>query len=366
MIPLLALLMACGGFSDKDRAAKEKQLNEYKNELTTLKKKIAKLEKELSEGVGEGVVRVVYEPVKASSYSHYVDVSGKVNADKNILVSPEVGGNIVSIAVKEGDKVKIGQVLGRLNTQMLERAIKELQISYDLAKTTYERQKNLWDQNIGSEMDYLQARSQKESLQQKLEGLNAQLEMAVITSPINGVVDEVIQRVGEIAGPQMPFARIVNIDNVYITADVSEIYLQKIHSGELVNIEFPVIGKSIQKEIFRTSSVIDAGTRTFRIRVNLENPSQEIKPNMLAMMKLETFAADDVIVVPSILVKKDFTGEFLFTAEKDGDTWKAKKKYIETGLKDNNSTLVTSGLSAGDNLIVKGFSQVVDGSVISL
>ncbi len=360
-IILLAIIVSC---STNDKKSKEDKLKEYKKELSILKKEISKLEKEIVNESDQGAVKVTLKPIGVTSFKHYVDVTGNVSADKNILVSPEVGGNIISINVSEGDQVKKGQVLGRLNAEMVERSIREVRINHDLAVTTYNRRKNLWDQNIGSEMEYLQAKSNKEALEQKLEALKAQLDMAVIKSPINGVVDEIILREGEMASPQMPFARIVNIDNVYITADVSEMYLPKIHKGDEVEIEFPVLNRSIKKRVFRISSVIDPSSRTFRVRVNHKNSDNLIKPNMMAILKLLTYSDDSAIVVPSILVKKDFTGEFIIVAEKDGDKWVARKRYLKTGIKNNNKTVVVDGLAENDNIIVKGYAQVVDGSEI--
>jgi len=361
-IILISLLAACSATSDKK--AKEQELAEYKQQLTLLKKKISKLEKELAVESGANIIKVYAAPVHYAEFRHYVDVSGNVNADKNIIVSPETGGNIVTIDVKEGDKVRKGQILGRLNTEMIERTIKEVRINYDLAVTTYNRRKKLWDQKIGSEMEFLQAKSQKESLEQKLESLRAQLDMAFITSPIDGIVDEINQKIGEIAGPQMPFARVVNLDKLYITADVSEMYLPRIHKGEKVEINFPVIDLTIHKKIFRVSNVIDPSSRTFRVRVNLNNENNMIKPNMMAVLKLLIYSNDNAIVVPSILIKKDFTGDFLFIAEKEGDKWYARKRYLVTGIKNNNETVVLEGLKDGDRLITKGYAQVVDGSEI--
>ena len=366
MIPLITLMVACSAKTEDARKEKEEELKQYKKELSELKKKVAKLEDELQVGATEEIIPVVVTPIEKQLFEHFVDVSGKVEADKNIIVSPEAAGKIVTIIAKEGDRVKKGQVLARLNTEAIDRSIAELKINLELATTTFKRQSNLWEQNIGSEMEYLKAKSDKESMQQKLEGLQAQLEMAVVKAPINGVVDEIIQKQGEMASPSAPFARLVNIDKVYITADVSESYLQKVHAGEAVAIDFPVISKSVNGRIFRTSSVIDPGTRTFRIRVNLDNGNNEIKPNMLAVLKINTFSAADAIVVPSILVKKDFTGEFIFKAVQKDNKWVAQKQYITSGIKDNNQTLVVEGLAAGDKLITKGYAQVVDGSVINL
>ncbi len=360
---LIAILFSC---SANDKKAKEEQLNEYKQELSKLKKKITKLEKELADESGSNIVRVITTPVAITPFRHYVDVAGNVEADKNIMLSPETGGNLISINVKEGDKVKKGQILGKLNTEMIDRTIKEVQINYNLAVTTYNRRKRLWDQNIGSEMEFLQAKSNKEALEQKLESLKAQLDMALIKSPIDGVVDDIFLKTGEIAGPQIPFARIVNIDKLYLVADVSETYLTKIHQGDSVEIDFPVINKKEVRKVYRVSSVIDPSSRTFRVRVNLDNSDKLIKPNMMAILKLLIYSSDSSIVVPSILVKKDFTGEFIFIAEKQNDKWYARKRYLKTGITNNNKTVVVEGLKEGDLLITKGYSQVVDGSEIEI
>ncbi len=367
IFPLIALMVACSAKpGDDDRQVKEEQLNEYKKELSELKKTIAKLEKDLADGKKEGAIKVVATAVEPNLYEHFVDVTGKVEADQNIIISPEAAGKIVSIEVKEGDRVRKGTVLARLNTEMTERSLAQIEINLKLATTTFERQADLWKQNIGSEMEYLQAKSNKDALEQQKEALQAQLDLAIVRAPIDGVVDEVIQKQGEMAGPQLPFARLVNIEQVYITADVSEIYLQEVKAGDKVSVEFPVIGKNIEAKIYRASSVIDPGSRTFRVRIDLNNSSNEIKPNMLAILKLRTFAAENAIIVPSILVKKDFSGEFVFVAEQVDGELRAKKRYIETGIKDNNNTLVVKGIEPGDKIITKGYAQVVDGSAISI
>ncbi|MCU4158083.1 efflux RND transporter periplasmic adaptor subunit [Carboxylicivirga sp. A043] len=365
-LAIIALASSCSSKSNDDAANKQVQLNEYKSELSELKKKIAKLEKELSVGRKEGVVNVEATAIKTGLYEHFVDVTGQVETDKNIIISPEAAGKIVSIHVKEGDKVRKGDVLARLNTEMTQRSLRQVEINLQLATTTFERQADLWEQNIGSEMEYLQAKSSKDALEQQKEALEAQLDLAVVRAPIDGIVDDVIQKQGEMAGPQLPFARLVNIDHVYITADVSEIYLQKIKAGDKVSVEFPVIEKNIDATIYRSSSVIDPNSRTFRVRIDLVNKANDIKPNMLAVLKLRTFAEENAIVVPSILVKKDFSGEFIFVAEEEEGQLRAKKRYIQTGIKDNNSTLVTEGVKPGDKVITKGYAQVVDGSAISI
>lgn len=362
IIPFIVLMLAC----TSEKEDKKQQLKTYKSELSELKKKIAKLEDDLKEDNNEGRITVALNSVTPALFEHFVDVSGTVEADKNIIVSPEAQGKIISISVKEGQRVNKGDVLGRLNTEALNRSIEELKISLKLATTTFERQDNLWKQNIGSEIEYLQAKTNEESLEQRLASLQAQVNMAVIKAPINGIVDEIIQKQGEMGSPMTPFARIVNIKQVYIVANVSETFLGKITAKDEVRIEFPIIDKKVIGKIDRISSVIDPGSRTFRLRINLNNSDNKIKPNMLATLKLKTYSAENSIVVPSILVKKDFTGEFIFKAVKEGEQWIAKKQSVQSGIKDNNRTLIAEGLIKDDQIITKGFAQVVDGSVLSV
>lgn len=375
IVPFLAvvgLIMAslvqsgCSAKITDETREKQERLAELKKEVLQLNQEIAELEASLKDEINGSMVAVTLQEIVGQDYQYFVDVMGQVQSDQNLLVSPESSGNIVSILVKEGDKVAKGQVLARLNTDALDRSIQEMEVSLDLARTLYERQEMLWKQNIGSEVQYLQAKSNKESLEKRLEGLKAQKEMAVITSPVNGVVDELIQKRGEIAGPSMPFARVVNLDQVYITADVSEVYLNKVKKGDKVEIEFPVLERTVEATIGRTSSVIDPDNRTFRIRVELPNSDGQIRPNLLAKLKLCTYRNSNAIVVPSLLVKTDFTGQFVFVAIEENGEIVARKKYIESGIKDNSVVLVDSGLEPGMSLITEGYAQVVDGTVLDI
>lgn len=365
MISGYLFLSACGSRVADENWEKADQLAEYKVQMEDLRKKIAQLERELNIVDNKSTVNVEITPVVKTNFEHFVDVMGRVQSDQNLLVSPESAGNIVEILVKEGDRVNKGQVLARLNTDALDRSIQELEVNLELANTLFERQDLLWKQNIGSEVQYLQAKSNKESLERRLEGLKAQRAMAVITSPVTGVVDDLIQKRGEMAGPATPFARIVNLDKVYITADVSEIYLNQVRHGDSIQVYFPVLDLTRNAIIARTSSVLDPDSRTFRIRIELDNTRNQIRPNLMAVLKLRTYQNQEAVVVPSILIKRDFVGDFLFVAEEDNGRTVARKRYIERGLNDNNNTVVYSGLNSGDGIITLGYGQVVDGTVLN-
>ncbi len=366
LLSVTVLQSGCSATVEDQKKEKQARLDKYKGELVELRKKIANLESELNVETSRNVVAVGLKVIERENFRHFVNVMGKVKSDQNILVSPESPGNIVSILIKEGDHVSKGQVLAQLNTEALDRSIQEVEVNLELARTLFQRQEILWKQNIGSEVQFLEAKSNKESLEKRLEGLKAQKGMGAVKSPVNGVVDELLQKRGEIAGPSIPFARVVNLDNIYVTADVSESFLTNIKKGDQVEIEFPIIEKTITASIDRTSSVIDADSRTFRIRVDLKNTDRLIRPNLMAVLKLCTYQNKEAIVVPSLIIKKDFTGEFLFIAVEEEGKLLARKKYIETGLKDNSVILVNKGLEPGMQIITEGFAQVVDGTQLQV
>jgi RND family efflux transporter MFP subunit len=369
-IALILFVFAGYGCSSKvadDRQDKEEQLAEYRSEMDDLQKKISELESELSATAEKGLVNVSLTKVTEQPFEHFIEVLGTVQSDQNLVVSPETSGNIMEILVKVGDRVNKGAVLARLKTDALDRSVQEMEVNLDLANTMFERQELLWNQSIGSEVQYLQAKSNKETLERRLQGLRAQQAMAVITAPVSGIVDDLLQRKGEMASPAIPFARIVNLDKIYITGDVAEVYLNKIEKGDSVLVDFPVLNLTVPEVITRTASVLDADSRTFRIRVDMMNRNQKILPNLMAVFKLQTYQRPNAIVVPSILIKKDFEGAFLFVADTDDDNQEvARKRYIISTINDNNQTVIDSGLNAGDRIITEGYAQVTDGSLLNI
>ena len=360
---LLVIVAACGT-PTTDELPKQDQLIQYKKELHALTQKITELETELKSGEKVELVNVVTTQVQAESFKHYIDVTARVEADQEVNVSPEGSGKILDILVREGQRVQKGEVLAKLNTDILEQSMEEMKISLDLAQTTFERQKNLWDQKIGSEIQFLQAKSSKESMERRLAGLEAQLDMAEVKAPVDGVVDVIYQKKGEIASPQIPFAKVVNIDKIKIYGDVAETYITKVKQGDKVSINFPALNMDTEGSIFNIGNFIDPNNRTFRIRVNMKNNKGMIKPNLMAIMKIIDYKADSAIIIPSILIKEDFRGKYTYLAKKDGKTQRAKKVYIKPGVSNNNMTEVREGIQAGDFIISEGFEQIVEGTAV--
>ncbi|MFA8433950.1 MAG: efflux RND transporter periplasmic adaptor subunit [Marinifilaceae bacterium] len=364
---IIPLLFACSAKDANQSEDKEAQLKAYKKEMVALKKKIATLEKEVkSSQPDQNIIPVKIQTLENSRFEHYIQITGNVEADKNIRISPEASGNIVSIDVVEGQKVKKGCVLGRLNTSQIQRNIDEVKINLKLSTTMFERQKNLWNQKIGSEIQYLEAKSSKEALEQKLEALEAQLDMAVIRAPFNGIVDEIFQKKGELATPQTPFAQLVNINKVYVEGDVSESFLTQIKAGAPAQLDFPAINFQTEAPIYRTSNVIDPGNRSFKIRINLNNPQHLIKPNLISLVKIRDFAQEDALVVPSIIIKQDFKGQYLYVAKKENNHTVARKVYVKVSKTYNNQSMIAEGLSLGDSIITEGYTQVVNGTEVSI
>jgi len=363
---IIPFLFACSAKDVEKDLTKEAQLKQYKSELAILKSKISSLEKDInSTSNGELSIPVVLQELKASNFEQYIQITGNVEADKNITISPEASGNIISIDVQEGQKVNKGDVLGTLNTSQIQRMIDEAETNLRLATTLFKRQERLWKQKIGSEIEYLQAKTNKEALEGNLEALRAQKDMAIIKAPFSGIVDEVYQKKGELASPSIPFLQLVNIDKVYVEGDVSETYLNYIKAGEMAELDFPAIGYHRNASITRTSNIINPGNRSFKVRINLNNQQHRIKPNLISVIKIKDYEIKDAMVVPSIIIKKDFHGSYLYLAKKEGKNMVAKKTYVNIAKTYNNQSLIASGIDFGDKIITEGFSQVINGTLIS-
>ena len=359
-------MASCSGMPDNSVEAKRKQLTAYKQELQAIQTKIARLEAELDSARKIEYVSVKTLDVVPRRFEHFFEVTGNVEADEEVNVSPESAGKIMDILVREGRQVKKGTVLATLNTDMLDQSIEETRISLELARTTFERQKNLWDQKIGSELQFLQAKSGKESLERRLESLQAQKEMTVIKSPVDGVVDVIFQKRGEIGSPQLPFAKVVNIQRLKVYGDIAETYLTRIRKGDQVTIQFPAISRSVTASVAQMGNYIDPNNRTFRVRIDLRNPDGLIKPNMVAVLKLRDYVSDSAIVVPTLIVKQDFKGSYTYTVTGSDSMKRASKVYVETGVVNNNMTEIIHGLNPGMKVISEGFDQVVDGSAVKI
>jgi membrane fusion protein, multidrug efflux system len=369
LVLLPALVVA--SCSEKDPIqAKLKQIQEYKSQISDLKAKIEVLEIQLAEEDPEyaketrKATLVTTLPIVKDKFEHFVAVSGNVESRRNIVLSAESMGNVVQIPVKEGDYVKQGSLIIALDSEILENNIAEVKTQLELAKIMFEKQAKLWEQHIGTEVQYLQTKNNKESLERRLATLKAQLSKNHIYAPFDGNIDKINVRVGEKAQPGMPLARIVSQKDMYIKADLSESFVGRFKSGDEVLIDLPSLDKKLSSTISAVGEVINPANRTFSIEVKLPAQESVLKPNMLAILKVKDFEQQDAVAVPVNLIQRDNHGEFVFIVDQSSQTPIAKKVHIERGLTYKDRSLILNGLSGGELLIDKGFREVNDGMVV--
>ena len=369
---LSIVVSACGGGEAKGLAGKKKQLSEAKTQLKELQTKVAALEKEISKldtsfHAEQKVKLVKADTLKPSEFKHFIEVQGTVDADENVLAINQMPGIVTAIYVKPGDRVTKGQVLATTDGSAYERGVEALQTGLDLATTAYEKQKRLWEQNIGSEIQYLQAKTQKETMEKQLKAQVAQLEMTKVKSPINGTVDEVRLKLGDMAAPSqaMPGIRVINTSKLTLKAKLSDAYIGRVRQGDIVNVFFPDLSKTVASKISYAGQVVNPTGRTFNVETGLSNANGELAANMLAKLLINDEVLKDVLVVPSNVVQRSAEGIYVLVAAEESGKTVARKKAVKTGSEYNGQTVITNGLNAGDRIITFGFSEVVDGQPIA-
>ena len=344
-----------------------KQITMQKNKLVKIEKKIKQLENKMTAKEQKVLVPVAVKNIKPERFEHHMVVYGNVEAKNYGIISPEMNGRIKKIYVREGQKVKEGTLLLSLNTDAINNQIKGVKATLDLAKSTYEKQKTLWDQGIGSEIQYLNAKTNKESLEAQLETLESQLRMSQIRAPFNGIVDKIYPKEGEIAGPAIPVIEFVSLGKLLIKADISEAYIDKVKVGQPVHLTFSSLpGYDKAYPIQRVSKVIDSKSRTFQIEIFVDNNDERIKPNMVSTIQLNDFASDQAFVVPSLAIRQDISGSYVYVVHKKDNKDVVDKKKIKTGLSSEEKTMVLSGLKEGDKVVVKGFHLVSAGVPVNV
>ncbi len=368
----ITFLIACGGKEsgsgnlDILLAKKDSLISVYGevgSQLSELQAQIDKLD-------SNWVKRITL--VKATSlvighFEHYFEVYGNVETKRNISINAEIPGKVNKILVEVGQSVSKGQSILVQDTEIIRNSIDEVKTAFGLANTIYNRQKKLWDEKIGSELQYLEAKNRKESLEQKIETLNSQLAKSVIKAPFDGVIDEIFVKEGELANQIMPVVRMVNLDVVYLVADVSEDYISKIAKGTKVQVNFPAMEKSFEAVINRVGSYINANNRTFKIYVDIDNQEGVLKPNLLGVMKILDFSSDSAITVSASVIQQDAAGnEFLYVLNKDEEILSALKVVVQTGMTYNGLTHVKSGLKGDEEIISKGGRGIKNGQAVKI
>jgi len=287
-------------------------------------------------------------------FQHFIEVQGTVEAEQSVELYPESSGSITNIFVEEGQSVYKGQTLIQIDNSILKTNMAELQTQLELASTTYERQKRLWDQNIGSEIQFLQSKAKKEGLENSIESLKAQAKKLKISAPFSGTVDEVFSKIGGLATPMTPAIRLVNLKQVHVESEVTETYLKHIQKGTEVELFFPTIGKNISTKVSQVGNYINPNNRSFKIRIKVNNPNSELKANLLADLKINDFKQNG-IVIPTKLIQKDRMGDsFVYTLKKEKDAYVVEKTYIVQKMTYANESFIAEGLLEDALIVDKG------------
>ncbi|RAJ15044.1 efflux RND transporter periplasmic adaptor subunit [Olleya aquimaris] len=376
---LSILIVSCSG--NKEQSIEEliatgdaQIIQTKKEELVTKQQEIANQIKQLDDKLEDinpdrNVPLITTITSKAEPFQHYLELQGGVETKQNLVITPEMGGILQRVYVKEGQKVTKGQLLATIDDGGISQQKAQLQIQADLAKTTFERQKRLWDQKIGSEIQYLQAKSQYEALQKSINQINQQLAKANVRAPFSGVIDDVITEQGSVVAPgQTPLMRIVNLNNMYIETDVPERYITDITEGKDVIVEFPVLGKTLNAKVRQTGNFINPANRTFKIEIAVPNKDKSIKPNLTARLKINDYTNEEAILIPQSVISENANGEQYIYVLKDKkeDKAVAEQIIIETGKTQGDNIEIISGLQPDMEIIKEGARSVKDGQTVKI
>lgn len=363
------VLVAC---SKKDTASatidaliKTKNAKELQAKKAALQADINKIDAALTEmnvKVDEALVSV--HAIKDTVFNHYLEVQGNVDTKENILIQPEFSGTLIALNAKAGQKVAKGQVLGRIDDAGLSQQLASLENQFALAKTNFDRQKNLWDKKIGSEMQYLQAQTNMITAQKGVSQLKAQLAKTVIRAPFTGTIDEVFVEKGQVVAPSMQgLMRIVNVNNMYVSTSVPETYVGKLKPGTEVDVFLTSLGKTYKGNVRQVGNFINPSNRSFGIEVAVPNPQGLLRPNQVAKLRIIDYVNKNALVVPTNAIQKDANGDNYVYAvtEVNGTTGKAKKVVVKIGQASDNVTEIVSGISAEELIVTDGVTTISNG-----
>lgn len=308
---------------------------------------------------------------KSEEFVHFLELQGGVETNQNVLIYPEMAGNLQKVYVKEGQRVRSGQLLATIDDGGMGSQLSQLKTQAELAKTTFERRKRLWDQKIGSEIEYLSAKTQYEAAEDAVKQTQSQLGKSTIRAPFSGIIDDVIKDQGTVVspGPGSEVFRIVNLSDMYIKVDVPETYLGNVTEGKKAIVYFPVLGDSVETTVRETGNFIKPGNRSFSVEVPVPNKEGKIKPNLTAKVSLNDYTSEEAILIPSSIISENADGEqYVYVAEDSGSENEAiaKRTIITTGKNQNGQIEVLSGIENGNHIINEGARSVKDGQKVKI
>jgi membrane fusion protein, multidrug efflux system len=377
ILTVVLLLAACGEnkeqsvdevIASQDLTVMKSTKDNLETQKQTLSDQIVQLEEEIKKLSPESKVPLItYQKLEAKVFNHYLELQGNVSTKKNIVLYPEYGGILTNVYVKAGQNVSKGQTLARISDGGLSQQLAQMEIQTSLAKTSFERQKSLWDQNIGTEMQYLQSKSTYEAQQKAVSQMEVQLSKTVIRAPFSGVIDDVITEQGSMVNPgQTQIMRIINLRDMYIDTDVPERHIETITRNKTAEVEFPIIGKTIKTKVRQVGNFINPANRTFKVEIAVPENDKSIKPNLTARVKINDYTSKEAILIPQSIVSEDAEGkQYVYMIKDKKDTRGiAEKVFIETGLTDGDLIEIVKGLSSGDDIIIEGARSIREGQTV--
>lgn len=355
------ILSAC------NKPDKKTELADLKSQQKEIETKIKTLEKELGGGkkVEATPINVTVIAVEPQNFKHFVEAQGLVTSKNIVQVTPQMGGAITGIFITEGQAVKKGQLVATIDNSVMKESLVEIKTQLELASTVFNKQKALWDQQIGTEIQYLQAKANKESLEKRINTMDTQLGMSKVYAPISGTVEKLIQKSGEMGMPGVPMAQIVNVGDLKVVAKIGDTYVGSVKKGDAITVKFPDINKEFTSRISLVNALIDPASRTFGIEANIPNLGGTLKPNQVAIININDLSKGNSLIVSQNVVQKTEGGDLVYVAVTEGGKKMAKAKKIKTGISYNGNVEILEGLTAGEMVITQGYQDLVDGSLIN-
>jgi len=363
---------SCSGSAEdqpQDLQAKKEALDTKEEDLSALKEEVNALRKEIQKmdtyGSQKKILPVQVKKLKPRKFEHFVDFTGTIASQGNVLPSAETTGRVMEIPATEGERVQAGTVLVKLDNEVLKNQLDEARASYDLAKTTYQRRARLWKDSIGSEIEYLNAKTNFQAAKNRLGQIRSRYENSFIKAPVDGKVDDIVVNVGEFVAVGQAIVRVIDLDNLYAEAELSEKYMDVVESGDSVELRVPSANLQQWERVNFVSQYINPANRSFKIRVDVENAQGVLKPNALTQLRLRDYRSDSALVVPADAILKDLEGTYIYvlTRGKEGG-YIARKRRVTRGRSYANKSEITQGLQAQDKVIVTGYNQVSDGDPV--
>lgn len=361
---LILTVVSCGKKEDKTV-----QLEKLKSERDKLSLEITKLETELTkEGKGTlntNTVSIQVNTITPKVFKHYIEVQGKIDGEENVAISAQAMGVVKTIYVKAGQLVKKGQVLADIDADVLYQSLAEIQQQLQFATDLYNKQKSLWDKKIGSEVQYLTAKNNKESMEKRERTLKDQIDMYKIKSPINGTVEELPLKIGQNIAPGFTAVRVINFSTIKAVAEVAEAYTAKVKLNNDVLIFFPDLNKEISSKISFTSKFINPVNRTFIVESRFSPNGDNISANMIAVVKINDYINETAIVIPINILQNSMGSKYVYVVKQENNKKVVRRQDVQPGLIYNGLAEVLTGLKAGDQIVVTGYQDLKEGQSVS-